>query len=182
MIYLNGITVEGCVTNTRATLISGGFTLGCRDQRAGMIYKSGRSGWEIYDALEEVGWASGGSKLNYFEREIQPLAYRATKYYEQQGAGERTVSEEIEYLQYQGSQSQLEHPSVTGSICIQSQQLGPVVSQAQGAELQQEQASRRQAGVTKCMLDGGRQPPLPASVNRASHPVRANSYSQCASL
>lgn len=59
MIYLDITAVEGCVTNTQVTLISGEFMLGCCDQRAGMIYKSRNSGLEIYDALGEPG----GSKL-----------------------------------------------------------------------------------------------------------------------
>lgn len=46
-----------------------------REECSGKISKSRRSGLEIYDALEEVGWASGGSKLKYFEREIQQLEY-----------------------------------------------------------------------------------------------------------
>lgn len=58
--------------------------LGCRDQCTGMIYGSRsrpRPPWEICDALEGVGWAAGGLRLNYFKREIQPLEYQATKHY-----------------------------------------------------------------------------------------------------
>ena len=75
MIYLDITGVEGCVTNTQGTFISGQFMLCHREECSGKISKSRRSGLEIYDALEEVGWASGGSKLKYFEREIQQLEY-----------------------------------------------------------------------------------------------------------
>lgn len=75
MIYLGITTAEGCVTNTQVTRSGGEFPL-CRcAECTGKIYEGGRSGLEIYDALEEVGWASGGSKLNYFETEAQQLEY-----------------------------------------------------------------------------------------------------------
>lgn len=72
MIYLDITTVDGCVTNTQVTLVSRGLILGCCDQRIGMPYTSRSSAWEIHEALEEVSWASGRSKLKYFRREIQP--------------------------------------------------------------------------------------------------------------
>ena len=72
MIYLDISTVEGCVTNTQVTLISGELLLLLRASEG---LREGRPGSEIYDAPDEVGWASGGSDLKCLERETQQLEY-----------------------------------------------------------------------------------------------------------
>lgn len=59
MIYLDITTVEGCVTNTRVTLVSGEFLLSCCDQRIRITYKSGDLGGRVMMHLRKVAGLQG---------------------------------------------------------------------------------------------------------------------------